>query len=131
MNPVTENSSNSIDDILMREQQQNKTETWTKLNRSAKIQCLHSYAERYGKDNKYSVKEIKQLKTYLTEAVDSKKFSKAKDVSYNRETQEVENIPGLVFNPIHKVFTLRTNTTNTLKSLTPKRFIDPKHTENT
>lgn len=117
----------SIDDILYMEQQTNKAETWSKLNRSTKIQCLHSFAERYGKDNGYAVKEIRQLKTYLTEALDNKKFSKVKDVAYNRDTREVESIPGLFFHPTHRVFTLRTNVT-TLKSLTPRRTTE-KNTE--
>ena len=47
--PVETVENFNIDDFLEYENQQNKKETWTKLNRTIRIQLLHSYAEKYSK----------------------------------------------------------------------------------
>jgi len=48
-----------IDKILERERQQNKRDNWIKLDKTAKIQKLHVYAETYGKDNSLPSKDVK------------------------------------------------------------------------
>lgn len=113
----------NIDDILDNENNQNKKETWNKLNKTLKLQKLHYYSEKYGKVHKYSAKEIKQLKHFFVDALEKKKLQKTKDVVYNKDTQEITDVPGLSFNSISKNFTLRTDPkhVSTLKSLTPKR----------
>ena len=113
----------NIDDILDNENNQNKKETWNKLNKTLKLQKLHYYSEKYGKEHKYSAKEVKQLKHFFVDALEKKKLQKAKDVVYDKNTQEVIEVPGLSFNSISRKFTLRTDPkhVSTLKSLTPKR----------
>ena len=37
----------NVDHILENEIQQNKNETWNKLNKTVKIQKLHEYADKY------------------------------------------------------------------------------------
>lgn len=128
---IEEIGKKSVDDILEMETQQNSKETWTKLNRTIRVQILHKYAETYGKTNGLSVKDVKQLKKYLSDALDAKKLSKVKDVVYNRTTGEVEDIPGLYFHPTNKLFTIRTNDRqSTLKSLTPRRFTEKNTSKN-
>jgi hypothetical protein len=51
-----EENYKSIDQLLEREKLHNKSETWTKLDKTAKIQKLHQYAEKYGRDHAYPVK---------------------------------------------------------------------------
>jgi hypothetical protein len=115
----------SVDEILSQETFQNKSETWSKLNRSIKVQLLHNFAERYGKDQKYGVKEIKSLKRFLTESLDAKRFTKMKDINYDKEQKEVVGVPGLFIHPTNRVFTLRANERqSTLKSLTPRRITE-------
>ena len=84
----------NIDDILDNENNQNKKETWNKLNKTLKLQKPHYYSEKYGKDHKYSVKEIKQLKHFFVDALE-KQLQKAKDVVYDKNTQEIIDVPGL------------------------------------
>ena len=50
----------------------------------------------------------------------------AKEVSYDKDKQEITNIPSLFFNASQKKFTLRLNEkhVSTLKSLTPKRLTE-------
>lgn len=113
----------NIDELLEKENSQNKTESWNKLNKTLKIQMLHKFSEKYGKQHKHSAKEIKQLKHFFSNALENSKLQKAKDVIYDKSTQEVMEVPGLLFNPTSNAFTLRADTkrVSTLKSLTPKR----------
>lgn len=113
-----------IDDILEREKQNNKSDAWNKLDKCAKIQRLHAFAEKYGSTNNLSVSEIKSLKSFFVNCLDRNKLQKTKDLSYNKETREVIAIPALCFNNISNAFTLKITDIkriSTLKSLTPKR----------
>jgi hypothetical protein len=115
----------SVDEILSQETVRNKSESWSKLNRSIKVQLLHNFAERHGKEQKYGIKEIKLLKRFLTESLDAKRFTKMKDITYDKDHREVVGVPGLFFHPTNRVFTLRANErTSTLKSLTPRRITE-------
>jgi len=114
----------AIEEMLEKETQQNKTEAWNKLDKTQKIQKLHAFAERYGKDHNLPIKEIKNLKTFFLDSLDKGKLQKTKDVVYNKELRDITGIPALHFNMETKAFTLRnmdTKRVSTLKSLTPKR----------
>jgi len=118
-------SSQNIHDILDKEQQYNKTESWNKLDKTIKIQKLHIFAERYGKDNGFSVKDIKSLKVFFNDCLEKNKLQKTKDVCYDKDAREITSIPSLFFNSINRNFTLKnmdSKRVSTLKSLTPKRM---------
>ena len=127
-----------IDSFLDNENQQNRSESWNKLHKTTKIQKLHTYAEKYGSQNNYSLKETRQLKHFLTESLEKKKLQKTKDIVYNKTKGDITDIPGLLFNTHTNQFTLRVDTkrVSTLSSLTPKRLtqknqkIDEKKSEN-
>lgn len=123
INP-SHNTVDSIDKILEKEKQNNKNDTWNKLDKTVKIQKLHSFAEKYGRENGLPVKEIKNLKAFFVECLDKGKLQKTKDVIYEKEGNEIMSIPALFFNTDKKNFTLRimdSKRVSTLKSLTPKR----------
>lgn len=114
----------SMDSLLEREKQYNKTDTWNKLDKTVKIQKLHGFAEKYGREQGFSVKDIKNLKVFFIECLDKSKLQKTKDVIYDKDTREISSIPALFFNTEKRNFTLRivdTKRVSTLKSLTPKR----------
>ena len=48
---TVEDNSINIDQLLELEKQHNKTEQWNKLDKTVKIQKLHQYAEKYGKEH--------------------------------------------------------------------------------
>ena len=112
-----------INKLLEMEKQNNKNESWNKIDKSLKIQKLHGYAEKYGKENSLPIKVIKSLKVFFSECLDNNKLSKSKDVIYDREKHEITSIPLLTMNA-NKNFTLRQNEKrqSTIKSLTPKRI---------
>lgn len=123
----------NINALLEKEKQHNKTESWNKLDKTIKIQKLHSFAEKYGKDNGFSMKDIKSLKIFFKDCLEKNKLQKTKEVLYNKESQEITKIPALFFNHTNRNFTLKiidTNRVSTLKSLTPLRNTSEKSVEN-
>jgi hypothetical protein len=125
---------NTIDNLLEKERQHNKNETWIKLDKIIKIQKLHQYAEKYGKEHSLPVKDIKSLKSFFLDCLEKNKLNKTKDVVYNKDTKEVSSIPALYFNQTNRAFTLKiidAKRVSTVKSLTPKRVTEKnKETDN-
>jgi hypothetical protein len=116
----------TIDQLLEKEKQHNKSEQWTKLDKTVKMQKLHQFAEKYGKENTLSMKDVKQLKTFFTECLGKNKLNKTKDVIYDREKRDINSIPSLHFNIATKNYTLKimdAKRVSTLKSLTPKKIV--------
>jgi len=121
---TTEMNYSMIDQLLETEKQRNKMETWNKLDKTQKTCILHAFAEKYGKDHGFPMKEIRGLKSFFSECLDKAKLQKTKEVVYNKESREITSIPGLHFNTTTRAFTLKMvdpKRVSTLKSLTPKR----------
>jgi hypothetical protein len=121
---IEEVNYDTMDAILEKEKQHNKTEPWSKLDKIIKIQKLHQYAEKYGREHTFPAKDIKLLKTFFAECLVKNKLNKTKDVLYDKEKREIASIPALHFNSVSHNFTLKiidTKRVSTLKSLTPKR----------
>lgn len=124
---------NMIDNLLEKEKQHNKTEPWNKLDRTVKIQKLHQFAEKYGKEHGLPVKDIKSLKMFFNTCLDNNKLQKAKDVVFEKESRDISSIPALFFNNVTHNFTLRivdAKRVSTLKSLTPKRITERNKEDN-
>ena len=122
----------TIDDLLEKEKQHNKTEIWIKLDKTIKIQKLHQFAEKYGKEHSLPTKDIKSLKTFFVSCLEKNKLNKTKDVVYTKESAEISAIPSLHFNQVSRNFTLKitdTKRVSTLKSLTPKRLTEKNKIE--
>lgn len=135
-NQVISNSVNfnTLDTLLEKEKQQNKTEHWNKIDKTVKTQLLHSFAEKYGHDNKLPIKEIKNLKLFFSDSLNRGKLQKNKDVNYDKDNQLIMSIPALYFNSDKKHFTLRivdNKRVSTLKSLTPKKNTSVKNNSTT
>ena len=118
------NSMNKIDEMLETEKKSMNSEPWNKLDKRLKIQKLHAYAEKYGKENSLPVKEVKGLKAFFSTCLTKDKLAKVKDVDYNKATGIINNIGGLAFNLTTRAFTIRNleKKVSTLKSLTPKKI---------
>jgi len=124
---------NTLDSLLEKEQEQNKTEQWNKIDKIVKTQLLHAFSEKYGKEHKLPMKEIKGLKTFFSESLNRGKLQKNKDVTYDKDNQQILSVPALFFNNDKKNFTLRitdTKRVSTLKSLAPKKNTSLKSTSN-
>jgi hypothetical protein len=122
-----EDNSINVDNLLELEKQHNKNDQWNKLDKTVRTQKLHQFAEKYGKEHNLPVKDIKLLKTFFINCLETNKLQKTKDVNYDKNTREIMSIPALHFNQISRNFTLKitdSKRVSTLKSLTPKRFTE-------
>ena len=119
-----ETSYNDLDQLLEQEKQHNKADSWNKLDKTVKIQKLHIFSEKYGKENTLPVKDIKALKHFFTDSLEKNKLQKTKDVVYDKEKGVIQSIPSLFFNIQQRAFTLKQmdKRVSTLKSLTPHRI---------
>ena len=113
-----------LDDLLEKEKIRNKGDVWIKLDKTDRYQRLLEYADKHGKEQNMSSKDLKLLKTFFKSCLDKNKLNKSKDVVYNKEERLIISIPALHFNQVTKNFTLKildNKRVSTLKSLTPKK----------
>jgi hypothetical protein len=126
---VTDTSEMDIGIMLDNELKQNKAEPWSKLNKTAKIAKIKNYTSEYTNVKDITNDEKKELENYLIIAMDRKRLTSIKDVTYDKELGIIKTIPSLTFNPTTRKFTLKRNDkrTSTIKYLT----IDSKKKKDT
>ena len=118
---------NTIDQILENETLQNKADTWNKLDKTAKMQKLHLFSDKYGKEHGYESKTVDELKQFFSECLEKNKLQKTKEVVYDKERREIVSIPALTLRPAGSGaggFTLKVmdkQRVSTLKALAPMR----------
>ena len=114
---------NAIDKMLETEKNNNKTESWNKLDKTVKTQKLYTFAEKYGKEHGVPIKDIKALKQFFLDCLEKNKLSKTKDLVYDKEMNEITSIPSLMYQSSSHHFTLKNidpKRVSTLKALNPK-----------
>lgn len=119
------NTKDNIDDILEREQTTTTLthKPWNKLEKMYKIQKLNEYAEIFGQQEELDSGKVDELKTYLLNCLNRKRFQRVKEIIYDKETGEIKSVVGLQVNN-DKKFTLKNadhKKTSTLKNLPKKR----------
>uniref|UniRef100_A0A6C0BRK9 Uncharacterized protein n=1 Tax=viral metagenome TaxID=1070528 RepID=A0A6C0BRK9_9ZZZZ len=124
---ATPNTKNScamelIDNFLEKEKETNKSQPWNKLNKKNKVEKIIHYCNVFSEENSFSESNNEELQRYLLKALDNKKFTKIKDINYNKEDGVIKDIPGLFFDKKKKIFTIKNqdNRVSTSKNLAPK-----------
>lgn len=131
-NPEVDNINN-MDNILCAERELNIKEPWSKLDKTSKILKIKNYVNNIiDKDNNHTENEKSILINYLINSIDKKRLHKVKDVIYNIDTGNIENIPDLIFNETTRRFTLKRNDKrqSTTKGLGPKTRKNIKNDKN-
>jgi hypothetical protein len=122
-----ENNSSSdlsnLDKFLENEKNNNAIEPWSKLDKTAKIKKLTLFAENYKIQNNLSTEEFELLIAFFRDCLDKKKLQRVKDVTYNKDTGEIVEIPALFHNKQKNHFTLKNidKRVSTLRGLAPKK----------
>ena len=120
--PLPKKNIIDMDDLLEKESNLNKLEPWCKLDKTMKLTKLAQYSDTLIKEHNLSQEERENLKTYFSNCLDKKNLQKVKDVTYDRETGIIKNIPLLTFNNTTRKFLLKKDKhVSTLKSLAPKK----------
>ena len=115
-------SLNTMDSMLEKETNRNKTDSWNRLDKTIKLRKLNAYAEIYGREHALSSKDVKLMQSFFIESLEKNKLQRTKEVIYDKDTHEIRSIPALHYNATNRHFTLRitdTKRVSTLKSLTP------------
>ena len=123
-------SMDMVDRMLEQEKQTNKTAPWNRIDKQEKIQKLNKYADQYGKAQSLTVKETNALKKLFLQSLERNKLTKTKEVICDKETRDIQSIPGLHFNAVTRTFLLKNTDAkrvSTIKSLTPKRITEKNH----
>ena len=121
---TTENNMSNIEEFLEMEKQANDKEPWNKLDKTLKQKKLHEFAISYCNINGIPKSHIKILTEYLNDLMEKKRFTKAKDITYDKTQGVVKNIPNLEFNKKTTKFNLKKTEKqqhSILKGLAPKQ----------
>ena len=123
-------TSHTLNSVLNKKED-TTNEAWCKLNKTNKLVKLEKYVEEYKSKNDISEDEERLLVIFLKECLDKKKLQRIKDVSYDKTTGIIKDIPGLLYIKSKKHFTLKNNDkrVSTLKSLGPKKGKKEKEAE--
>ena len=123
--PKTKSSINldDLDKFLENEKITNSTEPWCKLDKTDKIKKLTVFANNYKIANNLTESEYNQLMAFFRDCLDKKKLQRIKDVIYNKDMGEIQDVPALYHNKIANIFTLKNidKHVSTLKGLAPKK----------
>ena len=122
MNTVSTNTDqNSLDSILLKESNNNRNESWNKLNKTEKITKLNEYAVNLINTHSLTKIETQQLRMCLSMGLERSRLAHVKDVNYDTSTGKIISIPYLTFETTNRKFTLKRNEkrSSILKSLGP------------
>ena len=120
----TSSDMDNLEKFLETEMTQNKSEPWCKLDKTMKTRKLLVFVELYKEKHELTSDETNILIRFLKDCLSKKRLSRVKDVTYDKETGVVKDIPALVFNKSTKHFTLKNTEkrVSTLKSLPTKKI---------
>lgn len=89
-------TTETLDDFLNRKKVVVTNKTWSQLNKMTKLEKLYSYVDDISTDENLSSKDIDDLKKYLRVCLDRKLLQRMKDISYDKETEKITKINGLI-----------------------------------
>lgn len=117
----------SLNDFLNKDIEQNRKNGWTKLSKTEKYKRIKDYIDnkltvQYQLDNNDKITAHKFFNLLL----ERKKLSKTNELTYNKEEHFIEQITGLIFNPITRKFsiTAETKTNKTIKKKNGNKVIE-------
>jgi hypothetical protein len=122
---------NEIEKLLSEELTLNKKENWNKLDKTAKLNRINSFALTYCQKNQMVPEDdvldpensdiVKTLRTFLKTKLNQRRLVSTKDVTYDIDKQCITSIPSLVYTNDNFVLKRNDKRTSTVKSLTPTR----------
>tara|TARA_B110000305_G_C19464583_1_gene656970 strand:- start:8835 stop:9236 length:402 start_codon:yes stop_codon:yes gene_type:complete len=92
MNNLQFTEFSELENILDAERNMNIKSSWNKLDKSTKLQKIRIYCDKYSDDNNKN----DTLLNVLQKALEENKLQKIKDVHYNNDIQEIQDIPVLI-----------------------------------
>jgi hypothetical protein len=123
-NSNSSNNLSNLDKFLENEKNNNVNEPWSKLDKTLKIKKLILFAETYKIEKQLDDNEYNQFVIFLKDCLDRKKLQRVKDITYDKTTGIIKDIPGLFHNKIKNHYTIKNldKRISTSKSLAPKKI---------
>jgi len=100
-----------------------KNESWNKLDKTQKSLHINKYCLKLKSVYNLSQDEFNETLKYLNKCIERKFLNKAKDVIYNKDSNEITNIPNFLFLNDSRKFHLKKDDkhVSTVKSLSEKK----------
>ena len=113
----------NIEEFLEKEKNIESKLPWSKLNKMKKSEKIKIYINNFCEKNNINDKIKTDILFKIKVALNKKKLQRVKDVTYDKETGIIKNIPVLEYNKNDMTFNLKLNDKkqSTLKSLAPKK----------
>lgn len=125
--PEKKNASDltNLDKFLENEKNNNASEPWSKLDKTAKIKKLILFADNYKIEHSLSNEEHIKMVAFFKDCLDKKRLQRVKDVIYDKENGNITEIPALHFNKPTNHFTLKNidKRVSTIRGLAPKKLV--------
>tara|TARA_B110000467_G_C18308470_1_gene476310 strand:+ start:1347 stop:1868 length:522 start_codon:yes stop_codon:yes gene_type:complete len=113
---INETSEEMLHDFLMMESSNNKKQQWNKLSKTFKIKKLQEYVNiTLKEEHQLTSEECGQTMVYVKKLLERKKLTKNSEIDYNEETGVIESVHCIVFQNVHRKFTLNKDMKNTSK----------------
>ena len=123
-NKITKSNIKNIDEIINIQKNIKSIKPWSKLNKLIRMQKINIYVDGIVEKHTLNENETKALKKYLKTCLDRKKLQRVKDITYDKITGVIKNIPGLIINKLNtRKFTLKNvdKKISTLKNMAPHK----------
>lgn len=125
----TNNCSNAeLESMISNDVEIKKNESWNKLDKTQKSIHIQKYCLILKSTYNLSEIELDETIKYLNKCIERKFLNKAKDVIYNKDSNEITNIPNFVFLNDLRKFHLKKDDkhVSTVKSLSDKKIKQSK-----
>lgn len=122
-----ETKLSNLENFLEEEKKTNISNSWSKMDKKQKMEKLINFAEEYQKEHQMCKVDFDKLVCYLEECIEKKKLSRTKDIVYDKKTNRIKSIPGLMINKQNN-FTIKNtdNKNSTLRCLNRKTIKNSK-----
>ena len=116
-------SNTEIETMISNDVELKKKESWNKLDKTQKSLHVKKYCSVLKVSYKLTDDEYNETFKYLNKCIERKFLNKAKDVIYNKDLNEITNIPNFLFLNDSRKFYLKKDDkhVSTVKSLSDKK----------
>lgn len=120
---VANNMVASLDQLLSDETQINVADSWSKLDKTTRIKKLKTYVKtKLAVNYDLNLSEQDKCLRYMTRNMD-RQLRRVKDVTYDKSTGEIQNIPAFSFNTKSRAFTMKRDADSANHRPTKKKIV--------
>lgn len=121
-------SSTELETMISNDVQVKKNESWNKLDKTQKSLHIKKFCLKLKSEYNLSHDEFNETLKYLNKCIERKFLNKAKDIIYDKDNNQIINIPNFIFLNDTRKFYLKKDDkhVSTVKSLSDKKIKQQK-----